>query len=202
MEEINKAQRRHEVREQVARLTDALGMPIDDGILETVVSLNVLGIHTTGSCAGHLDHGQAAPWVDIGDPEAHPLARVARLKLLAVDQARRRGASAEERQTLQSAADQAELAVKRLHLVERAKLLQVLDLFYQQHYTPADRRLIINTKEWTGMSRLESQGADFQTVAPPDERATKLTEYQEEMQAFTTFLKSLEKSSCDALMNC
>ncbi|MGI9059181.1 MAG: hypothetical protein ACR2H5_11430 [Ktedonobacteraceae bacterium] len=192
MREINKAQRRHEVREQVARLTDALGKPIDDGIFEIVVSLNVLGIHTTASCAGHLDHGQAAPWVDIGDPEARPLARVAMLKMLEVDQARSLGALAEERHALQSAADQASLAVKRLHLIERARLLRVLDLFYQQHHAPADRRLIINPKEWTGMSRLESQGADFQTVAAPDERATKLTEYQEEMQTFATFLESLE----------
>ncbi|MEO8956286.1 MAG: hypothetical protein ABI465_17175 [Ktedonobacteraceae bacterium] len=192
MREINKAQRRHEVREQVARLTDALGKPIDDGIFETVVSLNVLGIHTTASCAGHLDHGQAAPWVDIGDPEARPLARVAMLKMLEVDQARSLGALAEERHALQSAADQASLAVKRLHLIERARLLRVLDLFYQQHHAPADRRLIINPKEWTGMSRLESQGANFQTVAAPDERATKLTEYQEEMQTFATFLESLE----------
>jgi len=192
MREINKAQRRHEVREQVARLTDALGMPIDNGILETVVLLNVLGIQTTASCAGHLDHGQAAPWVDIGDPEARPLARVAMLKMLEVDQARSCGASAEERQTLQGAADQARLVVKRLHLIERAKLLRVLDLFYQQHHAPADLRLIINPAEWTGIGRLESQGADFQMVAAPDERATKLTEYQEEMQTFTAFLKSLE----------
>src|SRR5581483_10722391 len=182
MREINKAQRRHEVREQVARLTDALGMPIDDGIFETVVLLNVLGIHTMASCAGHLDHGQAAPWVDIGDPEARPLARVAMLKMQEIDQARNCGASAEESQIRQGAAAQARLAVKRLHLIERAKLLRVLDLFYQQHEAPADRRLIINPKEWTGIGRLESQGADFQTVAPPDERATKLTEYQEEMQ--------------------
>lgn len=192
MREINKAQQRHEVREQVARLTDALGRPIDDGILETVVSLNVLGIHTMASCAGHLDHGQAAPWVHIGDPEARPLARVAMLKMLEVDQARSRGAPAGERQALQCEADQARLAVKRLHLVERAKLLRVLDLFYQQHQAPADRRLIINPGEWTGISCLESQGADFQTVAAPDERTTKLAEYQEEMQAFGTFLKSLE----------
>ncbi|GHO50876.1 hypothetical protein [Ktedonospora formicarum] len=46
-------------------VTDKLGKGIDDGILTTVVALNVLGIHTTGSCEGHIEWGLPYPWIDI-----------------------------------------------------------------------------------------------------------------------------------------
>lgn len=46
---------------------------IDDKIKKLVVTLNYLGIPTTGSCEGHADHGSPAPWIKItphgaGDP--------------------------------------------------------------------------------------------------------------------------------------
>ena len=44
---------------------DALGMPIDNGIIKTVVALNVMGLSSDGSCEGHLDRGYPYPWVDI-----------------------------------------------------------------------------------------------------------------------------------------
>src|SRR5712691_8019638 len=47
-------------------VTDRLGNPIDPGILEAVVALNLLSIQTTASCEGHLDSGHCYPWIDIG----------------------------------------------------------------------------------------------------------------------------------------
>jgi len=46
-------------------VTDGLGKEIDQGIFDTVVALNVLGIPTRQSCEGHLEWGTGAPWVDI-----------------------------------------------------------------------------------------------------------------------------------------
>jgi hypothetical protein len=58
-----------ETAEKFRKVTDRLGMPIDDGIFDTVVALNILGVTTRMSCEGHLDHGLSYPWIDIGLPD-------------------------------------------------------------------------------------------------------------------------------------
>ncbi len=58
-----------QIRLEVDKTADALGKPIDNGIKETVVFLNALGITTTGSCEGHMKNGLPWPWVDIEDPD-------------------------------------------------------------------------------------------------------------------------------------
>src|SRR5260370_15805017 len=57
-----------EAQAQVSAFTDRLGTPIDAGILETVVVLNLLGLQTFQSCEGHLTHGLAYPWVSLVNP--------------------------------------------------------------------------------------------------------------------------------------
>lgn len=54
-----------ETAERFRKITDTLGKSIDDGIFETVVALNVLGITTRQSCQGHLEWGLPYPWIDI-----------------------------------------------------------------------------------------------------------------------------------------
>src|SRR5690242_19011183 len=100
IEDTIKEQHWQEVSQQVARLTDRLGCGIDPGILETVVALTILGIHTLASCEGHLDHGIAAPWVDIGAPDVRELAKVTHLKQQAVQRAREQGVPPEQRHIL------------------------------------------------------------------------------------------------------
>ena len=51
------------------RITDGTGCTIDEGILETVVALNLLGLPTCQSCQGHLDHGEPYPWIDFETDE-------------------------------------------------------------------------------------------------------------------------------------
>jgi hypothetical protein len=53
------------VAEKLSKITGNLGMPIDKGIFDTVVALNVLGIQTAQSCEGHTDHGLCYPWISI-----------------------------------------------------------------------------------------------------------------------------------------
>lgn len=51
------------IKVKVDRTCDALKMPIDEGIKETVIVLNALGFKTSGSCEGHLDRALPCPWV-------------------------------------------------------------------------------------------------------------------------------------------
>jgi hypothetical protein len=55
--------------QEVAELTDGLGMHIDPGIRDAVTALRLLGLRTEASCEGHDSWGVGAPWVSIG---AHP----------------------------------------------------------------------------------------------------------------------------------
>ena len=187
---IPKEQYWHEMRLRVAQMTDKLGKRVDAGIAETVVALNALGILTTASCEGHLDHGTGAPWVDIEDPNAsEQSAEVGRLFQHALHVQRQRAQITEEVMHLFEQAHQAKQHVKRIHLAMRYRLLVYLAAFYEHRQVPYDIRLVIQARDTTGRSRLESQGADFQDVAPPDVKAQKLREYQEEIHAFTAFLK-------------
>lgn len=43
-----------EIRFNVDKATDKLGTPIDEGIKDTVIYLNALGLKTSQSCEGHL----------------------------------------------------------------------------------------------------------------------------------------------------
>jgi hypothetical protein len=54
-----------EMAKQYRRVVDKLGKKIDEGIFDTVVALNILGVVTRASCEGHLDWGVPHPWVDI-----------------------------------------------------------------------------------------------------------------------------------------
>jgi hypothetical protein len=128
--------------------------------------------------------------VDIGNPDARPAAKEAHLKLRAAQEAREQEVPLEQRYALIKEAEAAKLEVKRLHLIERLKLIDYLNTFYATRIVSYDARLILNRAEWSGIIRLESQGADYQDCLPIEERAQKLREYQDEMRAFTAFLKA------------
>lgn len=59
-------QRIVEIREEVAQIVDALGKPIDEGIVDSIVYLKALDIPTTQSCEGHPEGGRPWPWIRIG----------------------------------------------------------------------------------------------------------------------------------------
>ena len=54
-----------EVQNIVKKITDSLGMPIDNKMIRPLVILNSLGFETSGSCEGHLDRYNTYPWIDI-----------------------------------------------------------------------------------------------------------------------------------------
>lgn len=99
------------------------------------------------------------------------------------------GKTAEEEKALFQSIHAQRREAKVHHIQVRQKLLDYLAAFYQDRSVPYDCRLIVRPTGTDGKSRLESQGADCQEVMHLDIRAQKLAAYQDEMQAFTQFLK-------------
>ena len=58
------------VKEEVDRITDGLGKPIEEGIKELVISLQMHGLRTEMSCEGHFDSGRGYPWVMVSIQDA------------------------------------------------------------------------------------------------------------------------------------
>ena len=176
----------------MARVKDKLGKPIDQGIMETVITLNALAISTAASCEGHLDWGVGAPWVDIASQ--HPVAQAVHVGKLFSDASKieaKTNLSQEELHAYYGEIHRQRREIKAYHFLERQKLLQYLAAFYENRHVPFDQRLIVRPIGTDGRSRLESQGADCQEVAPLDIRAQKLLRYQEEMGTFTAYLKHI-----------
>lgn len=151
------------------------------------MTLNVLGIPTVGSCEGHLERAIAAPWIDVEPLEVLPLRQ--HLRELQDQEGVQRTPGATYLPS--EAVTHLRQEIKARQLATRRQLLATLDAFYRDRWVPADRRLIITSREWLGRSRLECQGTEFQEVAESATRQQKLVEYQQEMQAFTACLQAL-----------
>lgn len=171
-EKSEKAKEWDEKMKEIEMTVDALEKRVDKGIKECVVALQLFDINTSASCEGHLDHGIAGPWIDVEDKEAFKLR--AQLKRL----------------TTQEESNILRKAITHKNLKERQKLLILLDEFYKGREVPFDQRLIISSRA-LGWGRLENQGADIQEVESKEKRESNLKEYQEEMGAFTEFLKKI-----------
>ncbi len=188
IQQDEKRQQWQEASKQFSRTVDGLGRPLDEGIMETVVVLNLLGIRTEASCEGHLDHGTAAPWIDIGAKET-PDEREE--EKAAFDEARKQielnELSYEDIESLFDKARTIQHQNARKHLELQRKTLMYLSMFYANRYVPHDHQLIIQGSQFRG--RIESQGSTIQEILSLEEQAEKLQVYQQEMQAFTQFLK-------------
>ncbi len=176
-----------EMSDRMSTVTDKLGKGIDAGIMDLVVVLNLLEFPTAMSCEGHLEWGTYAPWVDIED-QSEAIRQKSREMTDLFKVARDAYQHGEPSSTLFDQAHQArrEAIFPQLQLQQR--LLNYLSSFYMDRSVPVDRHLVIQTFG-IGRIRLQSQGAPLQEIAPAERRAQKLVEYQQEMQAFTDFLK-------------
>jgi hypothetical protein len=161
-----------QVRQEVAQLADKLGNPIDPGILDTVAAFHMHGIHTVGSCEGHLDHATTGPYVMFESPQSGEL-----LKQLQEIPDKTRP---EYKKVFHEAS--------KLNMAEVQKLLPLLDGFYEDRDTPHSRRLIIRCFGPT-VAKLMAQDADLADIMTQEERARLLGENQLEMMAFTNYLK-------------
>ncbi len=161
-------------QQEVDKIVDKLGKPVDPGIKESVVALRVLGLATQASCEGHVDHGTKAPWVNVGP--AIPQGLKDRLA-----EARKKG----KRLDTELEKEVREMRMKILE--QQSRLIELLAEFYRDRNVPFERHLIL--KSYPNHARLLNQGAELQDLVPPEAREEKLKEFQEELAAFTQFLK-------------
>jgi len=152
--------------EEVELIVDKLGKPIDIGIKEAVAILRAMDFPTNSSCTGHTDKdGCGAPYIDICSeaPEGWK----------------------------NDVKKQEEWRSKNLsHYLRMEELLKV---FYLQRHVLAYNRLMTTPVGIFGAFRLESFGnsmtAEDLNIKTENDFIEKITEYQEEMKAFTDYLK-------------
>ncbi len=200
-EEAEKKEKRwSEIKQEVDRVKDRLGTPVDEGIKESVVALKANGFGTTGSCEGHLDSGRGYPWILVESPLAESLDRDARYNKL---QEKARHAQKEEGEPL-TAAERDEVrklveAQIEANEKEYGRLSRLLEEFYKssrEHGRKYPARLVIEKGPWN-QSWLVPEGVHHigrraQREPDPRSRATKfkaLALYKGEMERFTKFLR-------------
>lgn len=158
-------------RAEVDKITDRLGLGIDEKIKETVTAFRVYGFTTSQSCEGHTGkeekHGASFPWVEVYvlEPKGWKEAKSEKKKEL-----------------------DREWTVKNLE--QQQKMMGFLAEFYQERETPFDARLIFDRIGAFGGFRVQSFGAEMMRLLLPEEQLKKLEIYRKEMNDFTGFLKS------------
>lgn len=183
---------------------DGLGYPIDKGIKDLVIALNLLGIETIASCEGHLERALAYPWVEIN---IYPI-RVRNLTQVLANiveeieceeknlKAHYPNLTSQERSKLPEFKNLDNLIQKRKRIAGSIEHAQVqclkplnhfLERFYQNRHSSYDRTLFVMFN--CSFARLLSIGAYLQHIRSEEERQAKLIEYQDEIQAFANFLK-------------
>jgi hypothetical protein len=163
---------------------------VEPDIVETVVVLRECGITTPSASMGVLERPPYAPWVriyrtDLDEEEK----RVWQAWEEAQKQNELKQLPQDEIHRLFSRYHEMRKVLISKHLQERSILLEHLITFYAERQVPFDRILILRDMQYS--ATLESQGAQFQLQASPQERQRKLIEYQQELRQFTNFLKQI-----------
>ncbi len=162
--------------------------PIDPHILETVIALNALGIHTISSCEGHFDRGSGCPWIDIAPAEFFEYKRhIEEARQEMQRRSKDQRPSPEEVRQFITEVEPLQQDYWRQQLPDQQKLFGLLASFYEERRVPYERQLILYRHE--GRTRMTFHGAILYATASTEVRRQKLQEYQTEMQEFTIFLK-------------
>jgi hypothetical protein len=159
-------------RKETNKLVDKLGKPIDAGILDTVTALRLHGIHTIGSCEGHLDRITGGPYVMFEAPGTHDF----RTKYRAINDRKSEKYKYWHDKAIQE------------NMPEIRKMLTLLNGFYDNRLTPNDQHIIIRCFD-TSVGELMCQSADIAHILTPTEHEVLLGKNQTEMQAFAEYLK-------------
>lgn len=175
-EKTEKENRWNRIQAKVNKITDRRGMPIDEEMKETVTALQIFNFQTTASCKGHLTRGIQAPWVDIGEEIPKEILREVKKK-----------AKENCLEVLHSIPEIK--AFRKKHLREQMRLMILLDEFYKDRVVTIDIHLTLKKIGIYGYARLVNTGEHLQEIRSKKERTEKLREYQQEMYAFTDFLK-------------
>ncbi len=184
-------QRYQEMCKRVSTLTDTLGATIDSGIFETVVVLNLLGLHTSQSCEGHLNHGYPYPWVTITDDERSRTFNRIWLSVCKLEE------QAKTSKTVQAYDDYLSTDIQLRTLVAKwdandrvfEQITRLLDIFYAEQDMQTNSARLLVKRFHPGTYRIEPGFSLAVKELPASLKATYLARGQAEMQAFTAFLK-------------
>jgi hypothetical protein len=157
-------------RAEVDKITDRLGLGVDEKIKESVAAFRIHKFTPSQSCEGHAreeeKHGTSFPWVEIYAPEPKGW----------------REAKGEKKKELDS-----EWTIKNLE--QQQRMMSFFSEFYQGREIPFDARLTFDRIGAFGGFRVQSFGAETMELLPPEEQLQKLELYRKEMSDFTEFLK-------------
>jgi hypothetical protein len=197
----------NKLRKKVDKITDALGMPVDEGIKEAVIMFNAVGLYTSGSCEGHWDHGLPAPWIDVEAPdepkeryvgEKEIFRKVARKYNLKIEELRRGYNMDAWWEAIKEAEKSGETKEYKRWREENKKLLKkakkFLKEFYKNRKVDPDVKLKIDIFG-NGSFRIHNGGKYYKLVndlSRKEKREVKkmLKKFREEMNVFAEFLKN------------
>jgi len=193
---------------EIEEIKDPLGEKIDDGIKETVAAFNLNGLSTSGSCEGHLDHGTAAPWVEVSSPnqpeerfigEKEVFKKVAENMGVPLEEVRRGLQKNAWAEALEKSSEADETLEYRKWREENKKLIkkasELLEDFYQDKKVRPNIRLEISEVGPGGVFRVHNGGDDYKldlerlTEKQKEKLKQRLPKYQKEMEGFGKFLK-------------
>lgn len=179
---------------RVDKVRDGMDHPIDPGIKEAVIVLNLLGFKTTMSCEGHADRPLAMPypWVEI---QFKKNAREEELELL--HQQEDKIVSENKTATTESLDEMLKETTKKRHLLhaeinadyanQARPIYNLLAKFHEQRRPMYASVLHFELRRHSG--RLQSLTGRLEEQSAPGRKAEYLATQQAEMQAFTEFLK-------------
>ena len=209
MRELETAWR--EKREEIDSTVDRIGEGIDENIKETVVAFRMNKLPTSASCEGHEERSACAPWVDIETPD-EPEYRVEGEEQIRQEIAEKYGITAQQLSKEDWDTDRSALTelwdrfgeqeeneeyrrwTRQNEELER-KARELLAHFYEDREVPSDVQIQVEPNGAGNRITIRNGGEnDFPdreslSKAEKEELALNLRRYQEEMQAFTQFLK-------------
>jgi hypothetical protein len=195
--------------EQIDRIVDGLGHPIDAGIKETVAAFMVNNFPTNGSCEGHVEERfgrkiKLSPYINIG-------IELPKYRYVDEDEIRNRFAkeyntSPEELGQENNEASRAYwdylddhdvlespdyLEIRKENEELKKSMLSVLEKFYKEHHAADTAELVVRGIGPGGHFRVTTGNETVKGIdeADLDKYQKQLLVEQEEIKNFTSFLK-------------
>jgi len=153
------------LRAEVEKITDALGLGIDEDIKDSVVAVKAHDFPTSASCEGHLsdrenDRPFLYPSIDIEEPVEDGW---------------------QDNKALQK-------EWSRANALQRERMQELLDEFYADRELDEDYKLTINPRGIFNAFILASARYQEDGLRPDEEESVVLARSRQEMDEFTRFL--------------
>lgn len=205
-----KGENLQKIRQEVDKIIDAEGLPIDSNIKETVIALMALDFPASASCEGHLEkeHGFGAPWVEITAPnqpeerfigEKEVYQRIAEKYKVPLEDVRRGKHYKSYKEAVNEASKSDETPEYKKWRQENRKLMkraeEVLAEFYKNRKVPSNVHLEIEKFGEGDYFRIYNGGEDYKaekkelTEEQIKIKKERLKDCQKEMQEFAEFLE-------------